>query len=184
MNLLSAAAVALLLVAAASILWGTLRTGISPMPSSARARKAMLALVPASPEGPAWELGSGWGGLARSLAQRFPRLQVLGVERSLVPALRSGLRQALGGPSNLELRRSDFWDLPFDEPRLVLCYLYPGGMKTLGARLEAEAAPGTVIVSHTFRLPGWEPEEVVELRDLHRSRVYRYRVPGSLPSPS
>jgi len=33
-----------------------------------------------------------------------------------------------------------------------------------------------VIISNTFRLPGWQPDEVVELDDLYRTRVYRYVV--------
>ena len=45
----------------ASILYGTIKTGISPMPSSRQAQKAVLALIPSSISRLVYELGSGWG---------------------------------------------------------------------------------------------------------------------------
>jgi hypothetical protein len=53
-------------------------------------------------------------------------------------------------------------------------------MARLRPKLEAELAPGAVLVSHTFALPGWRPEAVVRAPDLHASPIYRYRWPDAV----
>ena len=53
-----------------------------------------------------------------------------------------------------------------------------GGMTSLKTKFEEELKPNTLIVSNTFRLAGWEPEEVITLNDIHQTRIYRYRVPA------
>ena len=50
-------------------------------------------------------------------------------------------------------------------------------MERLAERL-MQLKPGSAIISNTFRVPGWQPDEVVELADLYRTRVYRYVLGG------
>lgn len=78
-----------------SIVYRTWKNGISPMPSSPKARKAMLDLIPAGFQGNIYELGSGWGKLAFELANRFPQSHVTGYETSPVPYYWSRLHFAL-----------------------------------------------------------------------------------------
>ena len=75
------------LTAFALLLATTIRTGISPVPTTPRVAAAMLDLVPALPPGRIYELGAGWGNLARALARRFPERQVVGYELSPLPLL-------------------------------------------------------------------------------------------------
>ncbi len=51
-------------------------------------------------------------------------------------------------------------------------------MTSLKTKFEEELKPNTLIVSNTFRLAGWEPEEVITLNDIHQTPIYRYRVPA------
>ncbi|MDX2015654.1 MAG: methyltransferase [Myxococcaceae bacterium] len=164
---------------AASIIIGSLRLGISPMPSSAVARRAMLSLVPAEVTGEVHELGCGWGGLALALARTAPRARVIAWEASLVPYLVSSLR-ARGVP-NLEVRHGDFLRADLSRADVLVCYLFTGGMRALSDKLVRER-PGAAlcVVSNTFALHGWAPRETVVVDDLWRSRVYRYdRVPSA-----
>jgi hypothetical protein len=55
-----------------SIVWSTLALGISPMPSSKKAREAMLKLSENTGIGPVFELGSGWGNLLIPLEKNIP----------------------------------------------------------------------------------------------------------------
>ncbi len=161
---------------ALSILHGTLRAGISPMPSSAQARAAALRFLPARVD-TVLELGSGTGGLALALARSRPASQVIGFELSPLPWLVSWLRARRAGLGNLSLRRGDFWrDAPLETADVVVCYLYPGGMTRLSPVLRARLHPGAVVISLTFRLPGWTPDAETVLRDAWRTRVYRYVV--------
>jgi ribosomal protein L11 methylase PrmA len=96
-DILQAALLAITFLAAASIIWFSLATGIGPVPSTRRARQAMLAVVQAAPAGPVMDLGSGWGTLAIAAARRFPEREVVGYELSWVP-------WAVSGCSSMPLR--------------------------------------------------------------------------------
>jgi hypothetical protein len=168
-------------LSAALVIWFTLRMGISPMPSSGRAQRAVLDLIGDNLEGIVYELGSGWGGLAVSIARRHPKARVLAIEASPVPWLYSAAVSLALRLPNLRFLRADFFSCSLADASVVVCYLYPGGMERLATKLEIELAPGTVVVSNTFRVPGWEPERYVELEDMHRTRIYLYRVGPDAP---
>ena len=160
---------------ALSILWSTIRTGISPMPSSRTALACLQGLLPETCTGTVLELGSGWGGLALALAQRYPRAQVVGYELSLLPYLYSRLASRRAGCRNLQLERADFFAAAMGEADIVVCYLHHEAMSRLAPLLAEKLAPGALVVSNTFQLPGWTPEATVQLTDMYRNRLYRYR---------
>lgn len=172
--------VILLLGAMLSIVFHTVRTGISPMPSSRRVRQQLLSLVPPDLEGPVLELGAGWGTLAFALADHCPRAQVHAYELSPLPYAFCRLRQRLRPRPNLRVLRADFFTVSFAGASAVVCYLYPGAMLRLAPKLAAELAPGTPILSHTFALRGWTPTRTLVTADLYRTRVYRYAAPGRI----
>ena len=109
-----------------SILWCTIRYGISPMPSNAKVRRAMVDLVPTSTPAQLLELGSGWGTLADELASRYPNSIVTGYERSLIPFWFSRLYFQR---HNLRFEYNDFRTVAFPLDSVLVCYLYPQGMQ-------------------------------------------------------
>lgn len=169
---------ALLLGGMLSIVVHTLRTGISPMPTSGKVRRQLLTLVPADLEGPLLELGSGWGTLAFALADHCPRARVVAFELSPLPYAFSWLRQRLAPRPNLQLLRQDFLRASFSGASAVVCYLFPGAMTRLEPKLAGELAPGTLVFSHTFALRGWKPLRTLRVDDLYRTPVYVYEVPA------
>jgi len=177
MNTFSAIAVGLALVALISIVLTTLRAGISPMPSSRKAQQAIISAIPPSTHGLIFDLGSGWGNVAFSLARSFPQATIRGVELSLIPWAVSRIRATIWGPSNLEIGLGNFHDISLEDAEVVVCYLYPGAMTSLKTKFEEELKPNTLIISNTFGLARWEPEEIITLNDIHQTPVYRYRVP-------
>ncbi len=177
MGILGLGLSAVLLLTAVLLVVYVLRTGTSPMPSGPRARNRVLSSVSAEVGGVLYELGSGWGTLAFPLADRFPDCEVRAYELSPVPWLVSWLRQKIAPRRNLCLRREDFFGVSLSEASAVCCYLDPGAMRRLAVKLEREALPGTLVVSHTFSIPGWRPLVAHPLHDLYDSRIYVYRVP-------
>ena len=145
------------------------------MPSSRTAISAIRSLAVPVDDGPIYELGSGWGGLAINLARAHPERQVRGYEISTLPYLFSVFLGRCSGLKNLEFRRQNFHQHDLSDAAMVVCYLFPGGMSELAEKLKGHSL---VVVSNTFALPGWEPEKVVDLGDRHRTRVYRYREPS------
>ena len=172
--LLESIALAVVVLASASIVYFTLRTGISPMPSNRLQRQAVLTAA-GEVDGPIYALGAGWGTLAFALADRFPQQQVVAFELSWVPLAVLRLRQTLRPRRNLTIRRADFLQAPLGEARLLVCYLFRGGMESLAAKLERECV-GARLVTHTFAVRGWTPESEQTLADLYRTHVYVYRV--------
>lgn len=169
-------ALALVIAAALSIAWSTLRLGISPMPTSPAVRRELLALVPPGLAGEVHELGAGWGSVAWPLAAALPAARVIAWEASPVPFAFCWLRARLQPRPNLELRYGDFLDAELRRATLVVTYLWTGGMAALAPKFDAELPDGALVISHTFAWRGWEPEATRVASDLYRSPVYRYRV--------
>ena len=162
--------------AAASILWFTFSLGISPVPSSIKVRRKVLAMAEAINEIDIADLGSGWGALVIPLARRHPEFRVTGYEASWVPWLFSLTVKRLLRLENLTLERSNFLDADLSDHRVFLCYLFPGGMKSLDLKLKRDNLNGVHVISHTFALPGHLPDLTVRIKDLYRTPLYHYRV--------
>ncbi|HUG22344.1 class I SAM-dependent methyltransferase [Piscinibacter sp.] len=172
------AAVALIacsVLAAGSIVWFTFKTGISPMPSSVKAGRTMLAASADAPDGPIVDLGSGWGTLAIVFARKHPARQVIGYEVSWFPWLVSSLLQRLLRLHNLSFRREDFRRAELSNAAVLLCYLFPRGMQDLARKLARDRCGPVTVISNTFALPSFAPDEVIQLDDVYRTRIYVYR---------
>ena len=159
-----------------SILVGVVRTGISPMPSSRRAVQQVLQFVVPPRPGSIYELGAAWGSLAIPLARAFPDRRIIAYELSTIPWLFLLLRVRVSGLKNIEVVRRDFFRDDLGKAAVVVCYLYPGSMVRLSTKLQSELIPGTVVVSNSFALPGWVPEQKSQLKDLYRTKIYRFIV--------
>jgi Methyltransferase small domain len=155
------------------VIW-SVRNGISPMPSSKRARAILLAAIPQRFSGTIYELGSGWGTLAVPLAYHFPESKVIALESSPFPYYFSKARCFFYLPKNLHFQRINFFSTNLSDANLVVCYLYPGAMQLLKKKLENELRPGAIVVSNTFAIHGWYPEKIFEINDLYKTKIYFY----------
>lgn len=162
--------------ALASIVFWSLRNGISPMPTSYQTRKALLKFLPNIGKGKIYDLGSGWGTLVFPLSKKFPDNQVIGYETSPIPYFFSQFFAWISPHSNLELKRIDFYTVSLSDADLVVCYLYPHAMVLLKKKFEQELKPGTWVLSNTFAIPGWSPYQVYKLNDLFHTKLYLYQI--------
>jgi 16S rRNA A1518/A1519 N6-dimethyltransferase RsmA/KsgA/DIM1 with predicted DNA glycosylase/AP lyase activity len=164
------------LMAAISIVLMTMKTGISPSPSSGRASRAIVAAAENSGTGPIVDLGSGWGTLVAALARNYPNRQVAGYELSFVPWLFSSIRKSFSGLDNLTLYRKDFLNADLSDVAVLTSYLFPGGMAALKDKLERDNITEVLIVSSTFALPSSNPVKVIRVKDFYGTTVYLYRL--------
>lgn len=174
MNAFELGFLALVLVAALSIVWSTLRTGISPMMSSSAATQAMLNAI-AEPKGPIIDLGSGWGTLVVAAARQYPAQQVIGYELSWLPWLVSCLRKRYLRLDNLTLYRKDFNEADLSQAAILLCYLFPEGMAALAEKLTRQPSRAVDIISNTFALPACQATQTIRLNDIYKTPIYLYR---------
>lgn len=166
---------AIALVVIALIYIYTLLTGISPMPTSAKVRGAMLAALPDNINGAIFELGSGWGTLAVPLARQYSNCPVLGFEISPLPWLYSRLRQMVTQTQNLTFHRRNYLTADFSASALIVVYIHADGMEKLKPKFERELKPGTLILSNFFQIRGWEPIQELTVDDIHQTKVYLYQ---------
>jgi 16S rRNA A1518/A1519 N6-dimethyltransferase RsmA/KsgA/DIM1 with predicted DNA glycosylase/AP lyase activity len=164
------------IIAAISIVLTTMKTGISPSPSSGRASRAIVTAAENTGTGPIVDLGSGWGTLVVALARNYPHRQVAGYELSFVPWLFSSIRKSVSGLDNLTLYRKDFLHADLSDASVLTCYLFPVGMVSLKDKLERDNISEVLIVSSTFALPSCNPVKVIRVNDFYRTTVYLYRL--------
>lgn len=159
-----------------SIVFWTIRNGISPMPTSAKVKRCLLENLPEIKNGNIYELGSAWGTLAFPIAKKFPDGLIRGYETSPIPYFFSRLTLWLFPLPNLRFERRDFFSISLADADLVICYLYPGAMQMLKKKFCRELKPGTWVASHTFAIPGWKADKTYEADDLYKTKIYLYQV--------
>lgn len=164
------------LAALLSIIRYTIQTGISPMPSSIKAKKAIIDELKHTGTGPVTDTGSGWGTLVTAIALNFPERKVAGYELSPLPWLYSVIRKKIYRLDNLTLYRKNFQKTSFSDTGVIVCYLFPGGMAKLQEKIERENPPVHTVISSTFAFPSVRPEKVLKLNDIYKTPVYVYRL--------
>lgn len=160
--------------AVGSVIWSSIQNGISPMPTSLKVRRDFIKSLPQHIDGKILELGAGWGSLAFPLAERYPDATVIAYENSWIPYLFCRMRHWYRPLPNLTFVRRNFFVESFHEAGLVICYLYPGAMKKLKDKFQAELTPSALVATHTFAIPGWTPHYKETVADLYHTTIYHY----------
>jgi trans-aconitate methyltransferase len=157
-----------------SIVVWAIKNGIGPMPTSPKQKQGLFESLPTNLKGNVFDLGSGWGTLAVSLAKTHPDCVVIGYESSPVPYLFSkGIQFVIRYP-NLRFCRKNIFDVSLKDASLIVIYLHPSTMKKLKPKLEQEIRSRTFVITNTFAVPDWIPVKVTEVNDIYSSKVYVY----------
>jgi SAM-dependent methyltransferase len=124
------------------------------------------------------DLGSGEGGLTRSLARALPGARVIGIEFTPQSFATANFWKRHFKLDNLEYIKGDFFDYDFAQADAIVFYQSIYYMERLGQKLNKEAKKGTLVVSNKFTLgDGWKPEATVNVKTLylHQRKVNVYR---------
>jgi len=175
LSVFEAALLVLTIFTGLSIVWSTLVSGISPMPSSKKARQAMLQLVCETGSGPIFELGSGWGNLLIPLAREYPKRKIVGYELSIMPWLTTVTLKNILGLKNIQIYRKNFLLADLTSASVILCYLFPKGMQGIDCKIKAKNSQLEYLISNNFSLPSHDPIKTIKLNDLYKSPVYLYK---------
>ena len=159
-----------------SLIYSTIKLGISPMPSSRKAYDTMMALVDETGSGSIIDLGSGWGNFVIRIAKRNPHRQVIGYELSLLPWITSTLLKKALGLNNLTIHRQNFYNVNLSNASVLVCYLYPEAMEKIKNKLLLEQPKVDFLISNNFALPSWKSCKVIPLNDFYKSPIYLYKI--------
>lgn len=116
------------------------------------------------------DLGSGLGGVVRALdgGDRVAR----GVETAPMVWLVSAVLSKLTGRGRI--LRQDIWSTSLAQEDLVYAFLSTEPMPALYDKARSEMKSGSLMVSNSFPVPGVEPDEVWELPDRRKTKLYLY----------
>ncbi|MNW40518.1 hypothetical protein D3C74_176330 [compost metagenome] len=180
-GLITGLIILLVFVAMGSIVYRSLRNGISPMPSSRAVRRAVAAEINSlNRVRTIVEAGSGWGTLAFSITRQGRKVRrdiepkIIGLENSMVPLLFSQLMSVMLAEEMVTFVRRDIYRFSYREADVVVCYLFPRAMQSLSMIFQEQLSIGTRIISICFALPGWVPEKVIVCEDMYHTRIYVY----------
>ncbi|MDZ7600120.1 MAG: hypothetical protein U1A06_01945 [Hoeflea sp.] len=120
------------------------------------------------------DLGSGLGGVVRRLdgEGRIAR----GVESAPMVWLVSALMSKLTGRGRIA--RQDIWAADISGEDIVYVFLSPEPMPALYRKAMSEMKPGSLLVSNSFAVPDVEADEVWELPDRRKTRLFLYEMKG------
>lgn len=174
----------LVLLALLLVFGGGLLTRVPLYHSNRDAWSRVLELLPPGPLRFV-DLGAGFGGLLSHLAQARPEGSFVGVEASPLSWAVAALR-CLARP-NAHLRLGSLWGAGLENADVVFAFLSPVPMGALWTKVQGEMRPGTLFLSHTFAVPGVEPDRSIPLRGRRDAvlRVYVIRGgTGSVEGPA
>lgn len=102
------------------------------------------------------ELGSGDGRLIRYAVKNYG-VKGVGIEvNSLLVAWSRFLANRDGISKRISFRRMNVFNYPLNNAEYVYLFLMPELIKSLIPKFKKELAKGTIIISHGFKLPGYE----------------------------
>lgn len=118
------------------------------------------------------DLGCGLGGVVRALDGEGRTAR--GVENAPAVYLAARLLSALTGRG--EIRRGDLWKTDVAQEDMVYAFLSPAPMATLWQKLKTEMKPGSLFVSNSFPVPDVDPDEIWELQDGRKTKLFLYPI--------
>jgi hypothetical protein len=158
----------------ALVFWGTAKGDVPLFLSSTDVATALDSIVAREQAGLFAELGAGIGSVAIPLGQRRPQVCIDAWEKAPLPWMILAWRAR--NQSNLAVLRNNFWEANLNRYDLVFAFLSPPAMPALKDKARRQMRPGTLLVSSSFPVPEWKPEEVRTLEDGRHTILYCYRI--------
>lgn len=159
---------------------GGILTRVPLYNSGREAWEDLLALVPEQQPFQMADLGAGLGGPLAFLAPQRPEARFTGVEASPLVWLIGWLR-CLPFRRNCRIVAGSLWQFHLHNIDLAFAFLSPAPMTALWQKALKEMRPGTLLVSHSFAIPGVAFERRIPLRGLPGACLLLYRIPQLSP---
>ena len=137
----------------------------------------MLELGRVSPADLVYDIGAGDGRIVIAACTKFGARAVgIEIDGTLVRLARKRIKQA-GVEDLATIERADFFEADIHDATVVTLYLLPKINARLTRMLEEQLQDGARVVSHCFRIPGWNPVAVGEAPFLRSKRaIYVYEM--------
>ena len=135
---------------------------------------AMLELANVGSDDIVYDLGCGDGRIVVAAAKiSHARGVGIDIDPELI-AEASALARREGVSDRVTFVLGDLFEADFRDATVVMLYLQPGPNLRLRPRLLSELQPGTRVVSHSYDMGDWTPDEV---RRVAGRRIYLWTIP-------
>ena len=128
-----------------------------------KAVTAMLRMAHVGPKDVVVDLGCGDGRIIVAAAKEFGARGIgYDIDPQRISEAQANAAQA-GVAARTQFVRRDLFDVRISEASVVTVFLLPSILEKLRPRLLGDLAPGTRIVSHSFPLRNWKPDQKLEV---------------------
>lgn len=101
------------------------------------------------------ELGSGDGRVVREAVKGY-RVKGIGIELNPFLVIYSKIISKIQGLKNIEFKRENFFKSDLNSADIIFLFLMPETLERLKNKFLKECKKGTLIISHGFKIPGFE----------------------------
>lgn len=157
------------------VFWGTLKGDVPLFLSSPAVSFALADLLERQQAVSCVDIGAGIGTVVVPLADALPTVSVAAWEKAPLPWLIAAWR--CRHRRNVQVLRRSLWDCDLGEYDLVFAFLSPLVMSRLAEKARQEMRPGSLLVSSSFPIIEWSPEQVLTLADRRQTQLFCYRLP-------
>jgi SAM-dependent methyltransferase len=120
------------------------------------------------------DLGCGLGSAVCFLSKVLRNHTFVGVENAPLVYAIAKVRSLFH--SNLSVQFGSIWQIHWGDYDVVYCFLSPVPMPDVWKKAKAEMKPGSLLISNTFSIPDVPPQEVIEMNDWRRSKIFIWRM--------
>lgn len=137
--------------------------------------ETMIDLAELKPGQQVYDLGAGDGRFLIEAKKKEPRILATGIEGSLGVWMLAKVRIWLSGFRDIAMYRKNFFAVDLSSADVLFLYLSIHIMQRLVPKFQSELKPGTLIISHAFSLPGFEPVRTAEVPMFFGSKKTKVR---------
>ena len=126
----------------------------------------MLKMAKVGPNDVVFDLGSGDGRIPITAVKDFGAARAVGidVDPKRIEEANANLKQSGITGNRVRFLNQDLFTTDISEATVVTLYLLPSLNLKLIPKFEKELKPGTRIVSHSFDMGDWQPEQTAEVQ--------------------
>lgn len=139
----------------------------------------MLALAKVGPDDIVYDIGCGDGRMVIAAAKIYGARGVgIEIDPKLVAECEAGAKKE-GVEALVRFICADATKVHIAPATVLALYLLPESLETLKPLFESDLKPGTRIVSHNYRIPGWDDrivaQDVIPVEGSRPHKIYLYR---------
>jgi SAM-dependent methyltransferase len=120
----------------------------------------MLAMAQIDKDDILYDLGCGDGRIVITAAKKYG-IRGVGIDIDPLRISESNANALYAGVENLvDFQLQDVLKVDFSEATVLMVYLLPESLRLLRPVFDTLLAPGTIVVSHNYVVPGWKHKEI------------------------